>query len=77
MQFDNSTSRFDRYVDYLERLGNSKSELVVGMEATSHYWLPLFCRLQDEGYIVVIINPIRTDAMHRFKGSQACENRHD
>lgn len=70
MQFDNSTSGFDRCVTYLEGLSGSKSELVVGMEATGHYWLPLFCRLQEEGYDVVVINPIRTDAMRRFKGSK-------
>ena len=69
MQFTNSTSGFDRCVTYLDGLGASKSDLTVGMEATGHYWLALFCRLQDEGYVVTVINPIRTDAMRRFKGS--------
>lgn len=69
MQFANSTSGFDRCVAYLDGLTESKADLLVGMEATGHYWLPLFCRLQDEGYAVVVINPIRTDAMRRFKGS--------
>ncbi len=70
MQFNNSTSGFDRCVAYLEGLDDSKSQLVIGMEATGHYWLPLFCRLKDEGYDVTVINPIRTDAMRRFKGSK-------
>ena len=69
MAFANSTAGFDRCAAYLEGLAESKSDLLVGMEATGHYWLPLFCRLQDEGYAVVVINPIRTDAMRRFKGS--------
>ena len=69
MAFANSTAGFDRCVAYLEGLAETKSGLTVGMEATGHYWLPLFCRLQDEGYAVVVINPIRTDAMRRFKGS--------
>lgn len=69
MQFANSAPGFDRCVAYLEGLGVAKSELMVGMEATGHYWLPLFCRLQDEGYAVTVINPMRTDAMRRFKGS--------
>jgi transposase len=69
MQFANSASGFDRCAAYLDGLAESKSDLLVGMEATGHYWLPLFCRLQDEGYAVVVINPVRTDAMRRFKGS--------
>ena len=69
MQFANSTAGFDRCAAYLDGLVESKSDLLVGMEATGHYWLPLFCRLQAEGYAVVVINPIRTDAMRRFKGS--------
>lgn len=69
MQFANSASGFDRCVAYLEGLAGSKSDLLVGMEATGHYWLPLFCRLSGDGYAVVVINPMRTDAMRRFKGS--------
>lgn len=69
MRFANSAGGFDRCVAYLEGLAESKSDLMVGMEATGHYWLPLFCHLQNEGFSVVVINPIRTDAMRRFKGS--------
>ena len=69
MAFANSTAGFDKCAAYLDGLAESKADLLVGMEATGHYWLPLFCRLQDEGYAVVVINPIRTDAMRRFKGS--------
>ena len=69
MRFANSTAGFDRCAAYLDGLSESKSDLIVGMEATGHYWLPLFCRLQDEGYAAVVINPVRTDAMRRFKGS--------
>lgn len=69
MKFANSAGGFDRCVAYLEGLAESKSDLLVGMEATGHYWLPLFCRLQDAGYAVVVISPMRTDAMRRFKGS--------
>lgn len=69
MSFSNSTSGFERCSAYLEGLGEPKERVLVGMEATGHYWLPLFCHLQGEGYEVVVINPMRTDAMRRFKGS--------
>lgn len=69
MSFPNSTDGFDKCSSYLEDLGESKESVLIGMEATGHYWLPLFCHLHGEGYEVVVINPMRTDAMRRFKGS--------
>lgn len=69
MSFSNSTSGFERCIAYLEGLGEPRESVLIGMEATGHYWLPLFCRLRDKGYGVVVINPMRTDAMRRFKGS--------
>ena len=69
MQFPNSAAGFDKCVSYLDGLGAPREGMLVGMEATGHYWLPLFCHLQNAGFPVVVINPMRTDAMRRFKGS--------
>ncbi len=69
MQFANSTEGFDKCAAYLEGLCDDKDEILVGMEATGHYWLPLFSFLHAQGYGVIVINPMRTDAMRRFKGS--------
>ncbi len=69
MQFANSAEGFGKCAAYLEGLGAPAEEMLVGMEATGHYWLPLFSFLHAQGYDVVVINPIRTDAMRRFKGS--------
>lgn len=69
MQFANSAEGFGKCAAYLEGLGAPAEEMLVGMEATGHYWLPLFSFLHARGYDVVVINPIRTDAMRRFKGS--------
>ena len=68
MQFANSAEGFGKCAAYLEGLGAPAEEMLVGMEATGHYWLPLFSFLHAQGYDVVVINPIRTDAMRRFKG---------
>ena len=69
MQFANSAEGFGKCAAYLEGLGAPAEEMLVGMEATGHYWLPLFSFLHAQGYDVVVINPVRTDAMRRFKGS--------
>ena len=67
MAFKNSSSGFERCAAYLAGIADDKSQVVVGMEATGHYWLPCFCFLTGKGYSVVVINPMRTDAMRRFK----------
>jgi transposase len=69
LSIPNSMSGFDRAYEHLENISTTKKDLLVGMEATGHYWLALFCYLQNNDYSVVVINPIRTDAMRRFKGS--------
>lgn len=46
------------YTKLLELLGGT--DVVVAMEATGHYWKNVFTRLVNEGYSVVLINPIRT-----------------
>lgn len=71
MKFANSAAGFDRCAAYLEGLSESKSEILVGMEATGHYWLPLFCRLQRDGYDVVVINPMRTERCGGSRGAPA------
>lgn len=67
MTFKNSTSGFEKCAAYLDGLADDKAEIMVGMEATGHYWLACFCFLTEQGFNVVVINPMRTDAMRRFK----------
>ncbi|MEG0792162.1 MAG: IS110 family transposase, partial [Gordonibacter sp.] len=67
MTFKNSTSGFEKCAAYLDGLADDGAEIMVGMEATGHYWLACFCFLTERGFSVVVINPMRTDAMRRFK----------
>ena len=56
MKFANSAGGFDRCVAYLEGLAESKSDLMVGMEATGHYWISLWEFLDANGYEVVVFD---------------------
>lgn len=67
LKFKNSSAGFARCAAYLEGICESPDEVLVGMEATGHYWLACFCFLRDAGYDVVVINPLQTDAMRRFR----------
>lgn len=67
MAFKNSAYGFERCASYLDGLADDRADVLVGMEATGHYWLACFCYLTEQGFSVVVINPLRTDAMRRFK----------
>lgn len=67
MAFKNSAAGFERCAAFLAGLADDASDVLVGMEATGHYWLACFCFLKDRGYDVAVINPLQTDAMRRFK----------
>jgi len=46
-------------------------EVSFAMEATGHYWLALFTRLQKEGFRVQVINPVQTNSIRSFYIRQA------
>ena len=41
-----------------------KQETIIGLEATGHYWLPLFEHLKRDGFAVHVLNPLQV-ASHR------------
>ena len=67
MTFKNSQAGFEKLAAYLGGLADDKADVMVVMEATGHYRLACFCFLSEQGFEVAVINPMRTDAMRRFK----------
>ena len=59
----NNCSGCNALLERLRKLTNQKSDFIFAMESTAHYWLALYTRLRKEGYRVVVLNPIQTDAM--------------
>jgi transposase len=57
--FNQDSEGFERLFKELEQLG-APQEIIVGMEATSRYWLPLRHALAARGYRVECVNPIIT-----------------
>ena len=66
LSFANDREGSDRLLALFERLNISAQELVIGMEATGHYWLSLYSWLLEKGYDVKVINPIQSDAFRRL-----------
>ena len=46
----------------LKETDNSKKNLLIGMEATGHYWMTLYHYLANAGFEVRLINPLMTAA---------------
>lgn len=66
LRFTNTTEGAGRLLDYINGCNQDKQTVVVGMEATGHYWLSLYCFLFDEGYQVNVINPLQSDAVRNL-----------
>ena len=69
--FTNNCSGYNRLLSMLKRAKLQPSELSFAMEATGHYWLALFTRLQKEGFRVQVINPVQTNSIRSFYIRQA------
>ena len=64
--FRNSCSGYNALLARMHKITNRKSEFILAMEATSHYWLALYTRLCREGYRAVLLNPIQTHAVREM-----------
>ena len=63
----------DGYERLLGLLG-APAETLVALEATGHYWKNLFGALVAHGYVVALLNPLRT---HRFAGEELTRTKTD
>ncbi|MFQ5452495.1 MAG: transposase, partial [Candidatus Paceibacterota bacterium] len=72
----NDTEGFQQILNCLKQTGRAKSVLV-GMEATGHYWYSLHDFLTRNGYDVAVLNPIQT-ALQAKQAIRKCKtDKHD
>ena len=57
--FSNSREGFEAFKAWMQRLQDKyrKSDVIVGIEPTGHYWFDLGAYLEDEGILLVMVNP--------------------
>lgn len=73
LSFTNSTDGFASCVSYLVSFAEAK-DVLVGVEATGHYWLACFTYLCERGFDVVVLNPMQTNAVRRLSGNSRVKN---
>ena len=66
LEFANSREGFEKALDWMLELMalNKKTQVVMGLEATGHYWFNLYAWMRDHGITVVLVNPF---AVNRIK----------
>ena len=62
LRFANTINGFNKLKDFIRKSAGNAA-VVVGMEATGHYWLALYTHLRKEGFAVHVINAIQSDAL--------------
>lgn len=67
LKFDNLFSGYQKLNGYLDTNQVIKSECVIGLEATGHYWLTLFQKLKADGFVVYVLNPLQVQSFRNEK----------
>lgn len=65
------------YWALFQRLDVSRDDLLIGMEATGHYWLSVYGYLLEQGFEVKVINPIQSEAFRKMYIRQTKNDRKD
>jgi len=72
IRFENTAFGFQKLLTHLEKLVGTKPDtLFIALEATGHYWLPLYLFLLDKRYKVQVFNPYQSDALRRMSLGRA------
>lgn len=66
MFIENGQKGFQKLLQALDRLEIGPGGIEFCMEATGHYWLALYCHLDELGYRVHVVNPIQSDALRNL-----------
>lgn len=77
ISFANSKEGCEKLVAVFEKLDISKDDLLLGMEATGHYWLSVYGYLLEQGFEVKVINPIQSEAFRKMYIRQTKNDRKD
>jgi len=75
LAFTNTSEGFDLLLSSLSSF--DKTQTVIGLEATGHYWLALFSFLVDNSWTVKVINPMQSDALRNINIRKTKTDRKD
>lgn len=66
LKVQNNQRGMDKLISALEGLDVRPDSIQFCLEATGHYWLPIYCYLNKLGFRLHVINPIQSDALRNY-----------
>jgi len=75
LAFTNTSEGFQLLLSSLNSF--DKTQTIIGLEATGHYWLALFSFLVDNSWPVKVINPMQSDALRNINIRKTKTDRKD
>ena len=66
LSFTNSKDGCEALIALLDEHGATPDDVLIGMEATGHYWLSVYEYLTAKSYNVKVINPIQSEAFRKM-----------
>lgn len=66
ISFSNTKEGCEKITAVFQKLGASVSDVIIGMEATGHYWLSVYTFFVELGFSVKVINPIQSEAFRKM-----------
>jgi len=64
--FTNDKQGCEKLLAIFDKFEITHADVVIGMEATGHYWLSVYTFLCELGYTVKVINPIQSEAFRKM-----------
>lgn len=66
LSFKNDKDGFLKLLNHIQNFSKKTTDVVIGMESTSHYWIALHDQLVKLKYKVHVINPIQSNALRNI-----------
>ena len=74
VSFSNDEKGFESLIARLTELGVERSDCIIAMESTGHYWIALWSFLTEDGWPVAVVNPVLTDAYRKVDSLRKTKN---
>lgn len=66
ISFTNDKQGCEKILAVFQKFDISPADIIIGMEATGHYWLSVYAFFLELGYNVKVINPIQSEAFRKM-----------
>ena len=66
ISFANDKQGCEKILAVFQKFEISPADIIIGMEATGHYWLSVYTFFLELGYNVKVINPIQSEAFRKI-----------